>query len=72
MTDYKSRELNDPSDIDLQDTIDEGMQGASGDMNANGLEGGADSEQKLEELGENLQGLTGAGGGALPGPSDTE
>ena len=72
MTDYKDRELNDPSDIDLNDTVEEGMQGASGDMNANGLESGADPEQKLGELEQNLQGLTGAGGGGLPGPSDTE
>ncbi|MEF2276773.1 hypothetical protein V3W47_00585 [Deinococcus sp. YIM 134068] len=70
MTEYKDRELNDPSDIDLNADIGEGMQGASGDMDANGMESGADREERLGELEENLQGLTSAGGGALPGPGD--
>ena len=69
MTEYKDRELNDPSDIDLNAEIGEGMQGASGDMDANGLESGTDREEKLSELEENLQGLTSADGS---GPGDRE
>lgn len=72
MTEYKDRELGDPSDIDLGDDIQEGMQGASGDMDANGLEPGADREEKLGELRDNLQGLTDTPDAGLPGPADTE
>ncbi|SMB95854.1 hypothetical protein [Deinococcus hopiensis] len=47
--------------IDQQEVIEEGMQGADGNVDANGLERGADRQEKLEELRENVQGLTTAG-----------
>lgn len=42
---------------DQQEVVEEGMQGATGNMDANGLSGDA-GEDKLEELRTNLSGLT--------------
>lgn len=51
---------NEHTHIDQQEVIEEGMQGADGNVDANGLEGGADRQERLEELRENLQDMTGA------------
>lgn len=45
------------TDTDQQDTIEEGMQGADGNADANGLDPHADKEAKLRELEENLSTL---------------
>ena len=42
------------SDTTPGETIHEGMQGATGEMDANGLEPDVDAEAKLDELRENL------------------
>ncbi|WP_034386647.1 hypothetical protein [Deinococcus sp. YIM 77859] len=41
-----------------QDVIEEGMQGATGEVDANGLEKNFDRKEKLDELQDNLQDLT--------------
>ncbi|MDV6375816.1 lycopene cyclase family protein [Deinococcus arenicola] len=52
------REAN-SGDIDQQEVIEEGMQGAVGNVNAAGLAPGVDREEKLEELRENMAEVTG-------------
>ena len=58
MADTQREEHLEESDLDQQAVIEEGMQGATGDMNANGLEKKVDRQEKLSELRENLQDLT--------------
>lgn len=48
------------SDTTPDETISEGMQGATGEMDANGLSPHFESEEKLEELKENLGSQYGA------------
>ena len=48
-----------PTDASPQEVIEEGMQGADGNMDANGLKPGATPAGKLDELKENLGELGG-------------
>lgn len=50
-------------DLDQNTVIEEGMQGATGDVDANGLEKNFDRQEKLDELRENLQDVGGTGQG---------
>ena len=52
---------NEHTHIDQQEVIEEGMQGADGDMDANGLSHHGSRQERLEELRENVQGLTDVG-----------
>lgn len=54
---------NEHTAMDQQAVIREGMQGATGEVDANGLEKNFDRGEKLEELRENLQDVTDASGG---------
>lgn len=51
---------NEHTHIDQQEVIEEGMQGADGNVDANGLSGGTNRQEKLGELRENLADLTDA------------
>ncbi|WP_261664751.1 hypothetical protein [Deinococcus sp. Marseille-Q6407] len=42
-------------DTDQQKEISEGMQGATGETDANGLDPKADQQKKLDELQENME-----------------
>jgi len=53
--------MTESHDLDQQEVIEEGMQGADGNVDANGLSAGTDRQERLEELRENLQGLTNSG-----------
>ncbi|MFC6616437.1 hypothetical protein [Deinococcus radiophilus] len=44
-------------ETDQQTEITEGMQGATGNADANGLDSDADPQEKLAELDKNLEGL---------------
>lgn len=57
-SDEAQREAN-SGDVDQQEVIEEGMQGAVGNVNADGLAPGVDREQKLEELRENMAEVSG-------------
>ncbi len=52
-TDQKSG-YSGESDTTPDATIEEGMQGATGEVDANGLEPGFDADEKLSELKANL------------------
>ncbi|GMA14018.1 hypothetical protein E5F05_18755 [Deinococcus metallilatus] len=58
MADTKREDYLDESDLDQNTVIEEGMQGATGDMDADGLEKNFDRQEKLSELRENLQDVT--------------
>ena len=58
MADTQREEHLAESDLDQEAVIEEGMQGATGDMDANGLEKKVDRQEKLSELRGNLQDLT--------------
>ncbi|GAA5535170.1 hypothetical protein [Deinococcus aluminii] len=58
MADTKREDYLDESDLDQNTVIEEGMQGATGDMDADGLEKHFDRQEKLSELRENLQDVT--------------
>ncbi|OLV18535.1 lycopene cyclase family protein [Deinococcus marmoris] len=57
-SDTTQREAN-SGDVDQQEVIEEGMQGAVGNVNADGLAPGVDREEKLEELRENMAEVSG-------------
>ncbi|GAA5513153.1 hypothetical protein Dcar01_01879 [Deinococcus carri] len=64
MTDSKredNTEHMEQPDLDQNTVIEEGMQGATGDVDANGLEKNFDRQEKLDELRENLQDVGGTG-----------
>lgn len=48
-----------PTDASQTEVIEEGMQGADGNMDANGLKPGTTPAEKLDELKENLSDLSG-------------
>lgn len=49
---------NEHTATDQQEVIEEGMQGADGEVDANGLAKNFDREEKLSELQNNLQDMT--------------
>ncbi|CAM3892454.1 lycopene cyclase family protein [Deinococcus frigens] len=57
-SDATGREAN-SGDVDQQEVIEEGMQGAVGNVNADGLAPDVDREEKLEELRENMAEVSG-------------
>lgn len=57
-SDINQREAN-SGDVDQQEVIEEGMQGAVGNVDADGLAPDVNRQQKLEELRENVAGLSG-------------
>ncbi len=57
-SDDNRREAN-SGDIDQQEVIDEGMQGATGNMDADGLAPDVNRQKKLEELRENVAEISG-------------
>ncbi|MEW6423036.1 MAG: hypothetical protein AB1511_15165 [Deinococcota bacterium] len=59
MADHKREEYLEESVPDQQAVIEEGLQDATGDLSADGLEKNFDRQEKLVELRENLQELTG-------------
>ena len=59
-SDDTRREAN-SGDIDQQEVIEEGMQGATGNVNVDGLAPDVDRQKKLEELRENIAGISGEG-----------
>lgn len=61
MTDQKTGENAVVSDADQNEVVGEGMQGGTGEMDANGLEKNFDREEKLSELRENLQDVADGG-----------
>ncbi|WP_052195385.1 lycopene cyclase family protein [Deinococcus radiopugnans] len=59
-SDDTRREAN-SGDIDQQEVIEEGMQGATGNVNADGLAPDVNRQKKLEELRENVAEISGEG-----------
>jgi len=57
MTDKNAEDRGHTYATDQQEVVEEGMQGATGSMDANGLSGEA-GQAKLEELRSNLSGMT--------------
>lgn len=55
MTDTNETTTSGYVDTDQQAEITEGMQGATGDADANGLDPKADPQEKLAELEKNMQ-----------------
>ncbi|EYB69560.1 hypothetical protein DEIPH_ctg004orf0070 [Deinococcus phoenicis] len=68
MSDPKREEHLEQPDLDQHDVIEEGMQGGTGDMDANGLEKNFDREEKLGELRDNLADVTAPGEGRQDSP----
>jgi hypothetical protein len=68
MTDQKTGENAVVSDTDQHEVVSEGMQGGTGEMDANGLEKNFDREEKLSELQENLQDVVNGGEGHPDAP----
>ncbi|MVN85975.1 hypothetical protein GO986_04275 [Deinococcus sp. HMF7620] len=60
MTDKTDNDIRAHEDTDQQDVIEDGMQGATGNADANGLDPNANLDEKLEELRENLTPISGA------------
>ncbi|GGO29161.1 putative carotenoid cyclase [Deinococcus humi] len=59
-SDDTRREAN-SGDIDQQEVIEEGMQGATGNVDADGLDPDVNRQKKLEELRENIAEISGEG-----------
>ncbi|MBZ9749480.1 hypothetical protein K7W42_01255 [Deinococcus sp. HMF7604] len=59
MTDKTDNDIRTHEDTDQQDVIEDGMQGATGNADANGLDPNANLDEKLEELRENLTPISG-------------
>ncbi|MFD2609910.1 hypothetical protein ACFSR9_10765 [Deinococcus taklimakanensis] len=55
----KETRTGQPTDASQTEVIEEGMQGADGNMDANGLNPGTQGTDKLEELKDNLSDLSG-------------
>lgn len=58
MTDPKRENGGTETHLDQQKVIREGMQGATGETDANGLEKNFDRDEKLSELQDNLAEVT--------------
>lgn len=68
MTDQKTGENAVVSVADQNEVVSEGMQGGTGEMDANGLEKNFDREEKLSELRENMQDVVDSGEGEAGEP----
>lgn len=56
MTDKTAERLANSGDVDQNETIEQGMQGADGNVDSNGLSSSiTEHQEKLEELAENLK-----------------